>query len=173
MALHLAAGSSVSYTLAAGLQLTLSGEGAAQIVPAAAITGGSGSRPLQTFTPGNPIVLGPLAAAQAILIRANTGGAGVVYTPNSTWESEDSSRTLTAADNGKLIAATTAITITVPSGLSPRPSVGLQAPPSGNLSVTGTLNGSSQTLTRTRATNPAGVTLAPYVDVDGYGLSGS
>lgn len=169
MALHLAAGATVSYTLATGLTLSLTGEGFAQTPPA---TSDRQSRPITPISPA-PVILGPFSAAQAITIRAAEGGPGVTYTPNSTWEPEDSNRTLTAADDGKLIAATTAITITIPAVLSPRPAVGLQAPPSGNLSVTGTINGSAQTLTRTRSTNPAGITLAPYSEVDGYGLSGS
>lgn len=169
MALHLAAGSTVSYTLSAGLTLSLTGSGIAQLAPGGAE---HAIRNIHSIGSGGAL-MGPYTTDQTITIRAHAGGPGVVYTPNSTWEPEDSNRTLTAADDGKLIAATTAITITVPGGLSPRPAVGLQPPPTGNLSVTGTLNGSSQTLTRTRANNAAGVTLSPYVDSDGYGLSGS
>jgi hypothetical protein len=165
MALHLAAGSQVSYTLAAGLTLSLTGQGTAHTPPTAQSS-------VSQITPSG-IQLGPFAAAQNITIHATAGGPGVVYTPNSAWEPQDQSRTLTAADDGKKFAATAAITFTVPSGLSPRPSVKLQPPPSGNLSVTGTLNGSSQTLTRTRANNFGGVELVPFVDVDGYGLSGA
>lgn len=85
--------------------------------------------------------------------------------------------TITAADDGKQFNCSTALTITVPAGLSPKPSFIPVPPPTGNLSLawTGgaTGNGAATTITRTRANNPAGLVVVPYVDVtDGYGVSG-
>lgn len=84
---------------------------------------------------------------------------------------------VTAQDDGKVYACTTALTMTFPAGLSPRPAVVGIPPPTGNLSfaVSGgaQVNGATSTLTRSRSSNPAGVVIQPYVDSDGYGASGS
>ena len=86
-------------------------------------------------------------------------------------------RNLTVADDGKVLDIITALTLVVPVGLSPRPNVVFILPPTGNLSIAPSggalLNGATATLTRSRATNPAGVVLTPYTESDGYGVSGS
>lgn len=110
------------------------------------------------------IATSDLTGAVAYVAPPVTGAAG--------WIPLNANYTLQANDHNKSFQALGAITITVPAGLSPRPTVGLMPPPSGNLSVVGTLNGSSQTLTRALAANPSGVCLAGYPSTDGYGLSG-
>ncbi len=96
------------------------------------------------------------------------GGAGIPVA---------SSFSLTSADDGKVFACTAALTITIQAALSPRPSVVVIPPPSGNVSIAvsggAQLNGATTTLTRSRASNLAGVAVVPYVDADGYGVSGS
>lgn len=88
-----------------------------------------------------------------------------------------SSFSLTSADDGKVFSCTAALTITIQATLSPRPSVIVIPPPSGNVSIAvsggAKLNGATTTLTRSRASNLAGVAVVPYVDADGYGVSGS
>lgn len=84
---------------------------------------------------------------------------------------------LSAADDGRVFACTAALTVTIPAGLTPRPAVAIIPPPSGNLSIAvsggAQINGATTTLTRSRASNLAGVAVQPYVDADGYGVSGS
>lgn len=85
--------------------------------------------------------------------------------------------TLTSDSDGAQFACTTAVTITVPELLDPRPSILVIPPPSGDVSLDPTgaaeLNGATTTLTRSRASNPAGVAIIAYTDADGYGVSGS
>lgn len=90
----------------------------------------------------------------------------------------DTDYIISANDDGAIINCTAELTIYTPNGLSPAPSFIPIPPPSGNLSLawTGgaTGNGAATTITRTRANNPAGLVVVPYVDVtDGYGVSGS
>lgn len=86
-------------------------------------------------------------------------------------------RTITADDDGAVFACSTALTLTIPAGLSPRPSFVADPPPTGNLSIAvsgaTTINGATTTLTRTRASNPAGVGVLAHQDSDSYGVSGS
>ena len=86
-------------------------------------------------------------------------------------------RTITASDDGLQFNCTTALTVTFPELLSPRPNVTISPPPTGNLSIArsgaATLNGAGTTLTRSRASNPAGVAVVAYAESDGYGVSGS
>lgn len=85
--------------------------------------------------------------------------------------------TVTAADDSAVFTCTTALTITVPELLSPRPSFIVNAPASGNVSLDPTgaaqLNGAGTTLTRSRSSNPAGIAVVAYSESDGYGVSGS
>lgn len=85
--------------------------------------------------------------------------------------------TVTPADDGVIFNCTAALTITIPAGLSPKPSFIPVPPPTGNLSLafTGgaTGNGSAATQAFTRASNPAGVAVVAYAESDGYGVSGS
>lgn len=85
--------------------------------------------------------------------------------------------TLTAADNGKAFNVTANITVTAPSGLSPRPEVLFTAPPTGVFTLTPTggtkLNNATASMTFSRDTNPAGVVMRPYSEYDGYGVSAS
>lgn len=89
------------------------------------------------------------------------------------WIPLQNNKTIEAADDGKCYACMNALTITFPSGLVPRPNIIAMPPPSGSVSLVGTLNGASQTLTRSRANNPAGVAITPYEESDGYGVNGS
>jgi len=85
--------------------------------------------------------------------------------------------TLKASDDGQSFKCLSALTISIPDGLSPRPTITAIPPPSGNLSIamlgSETVNGATTTLTRTRANNPAGIALAGYKDAAAYGLSGT
>ena len=85
--------------------------------------------------------------------------------------------TLTAADNGKAFNITANITVTAPSGLSPRPEVLFTAPPTGVFTLAPTggtmLNNAAASMTFSRDTNPAGVVMRPYSEYDGYGVSAS
>ena len=86
-------------------------------------------------------------------------------------------RTIRASDDGRQFTCTTALTITIPASLSPRPSFVAHPPASGNLSIAvsggAQINGSTATLTRSRANNFAGVAVVAYAESDGYGVSGS
>jgi len=103
-------------------------------------------------------------------------GTGLFTTPGAT-KVVGSSFTLTEADDGQVFNCTAALTVTIPAGLTPRPAVAIIPPPSGNLSIAvsggAQINGATTTLTRSRASNLAGVAVQPYVDADGYGVSGS
>ena len=92
-------------------------------------------------------------------------------------ESLTGDRTITAADDARTFNCTTALTITIPELLSPRPSFIVNPPPTGNVSLDPTgaaqLNGAGTTLTRSRASNPAGIAVVAYAESDGYGVSGS
>ena len=91
-------------------------------------------------------------------------------------EDVGTSRAITAADAGKVLRATAAITLTWPTGLSPQPEVIVIPPLSGVLllATSGgvTLNGSTGTLERSRGANPAGVYVTP-TGTNTYGVSGS
>lgn len=80
-------------------------------------------------------------------------------------------------DDGKVFTCTTALTITIPANLSPRPSFIINPPATGDVSLDPTgaaqLNGAGTTITRSRASNPAGVAVVAYSESDGYGVSGS
>lgn len=84
---------------------------------------------------------------------------------------------LQAADDGRQFHATAALTVTVPVALSPRPSVAIDCPPTGNLSIAvsggATINGATTTLTRTRANNVGGVLIQAHQDADAYGVTGA
>jgi hypothetical protein len=97
--------------------------------------------------------------------QAATGAAG--------WLALNGDYRLTATDDGKCFACLGPLTVTVPLGLYPRPTVCVMPPASGNLSIAGMLNGSSQTVMRSRANNSAGVCIAAYQDADNYGVGGN
>lgn len=84
--------------------------------------------------------------------------------------------TVSSADDGKVYESTTAVTVTIPQNLSPKPVV-VFIPKGGTITVavTGaaTINGAATSLTRTLANNPAGFVVQPYLDANGYGVSGS
>jgi len=77
--------------------------------------------------------------------------------------------TISAQDDGITFNCTTALTVTVPSGLVPRPAIIIKPPPIGNL----TIITPSGTATRARTTNPVGIFVSPFAESDGYGVSGS
>lgn len=85
--------------------------------------------------------------------------------------------TLSAADDDKSFYTTGSVSVTVPAGLTPRPSIFIDCPTNGTVSVSvsgnTTINASTATITRTRANNPAGVVIVAHQDADGYGVSGS
>ena len=85
--------------------------------------------------------------------------------------------TIRADDDGIAFQCTTALTITIPASLSPRPSFIVNPPAADNASIAvsggANINGATTTLTRSRASNVAGVAVVPYAESDGYGVSGS
>ncbi len=85
--------------------------------------------------------------------------------------------TLTAADDGLVFNASTALVLTVPSGLSPRPAVIVVPPASGNVTVrfSGGVTGNAATsdILRGRTANLTGFVIQPYAEADAYGVSGS
>ena len=87
-----------------------------------------------------------------------------------------SSRAITADDNGKFLAPTGTLTLTIPAGLDPMPSFTVDCPASGTVSIarstTATINGAGTTLTRTRANNPVGFVVLAH-ESDAYGVSGA
>ena len=103
-------------------------------------------------------------------VGAGSGGASVT-------ESLSGPRTITADDDQKQFTCTTALAITIPASLSPRPSFVVSPPATGNVSIAvsggAQVNGATTTLTRSRANNPAGFVVTAYAESDGYGVSGS
>lgn len=143
-----------------------------------------------TFSVEYPLgTLAITAATSTQSLAMNGGNFRLVVTAGSvSWALTDGAqgdnltvsadRNLTAADDQKTITCTAVLTLTIPSGLSPRPVAVVIPPASGNVSVavsgSATTNGATTTLTRSRSSNPAGFAIMPYVDVaDGYGVNGS
>lgn len=83
--------------------------------------------------------------------------------------------TLSEKDNSIVLYCSIPLTIIVPAGLSPRPSVIIVPPPTGVTSIASSggalLNGATVTITRDRTSNPAGTAIIAYRDSDGYGVS--
>lgn len=106
--------------------------------------------------------------------NGSTGGGGA-----SSTESLSDPRTVTADDDQKQFTCITALTVTCPNGLSPKPSTIFFPPATGNLTLTpaggATLNGSASPITRAfTGTNKLGVALIPNpYDVNDYTVSGS
>ena len=114
-------------------------------------------------------------AMLAVLVSeasGSTDGGGA-----SSTESLSGPRTITADDDQKQFTCTTALIITIPASLSPRPSFVVNPPATGaaSIAVSGgaQINGATTTLTRSRANNPAGFVVTAYAESDGYGVSGS
>jgi len=120
-------------------------------------------------------VNGELSEADRLTLRSYTKAVINQLGVGST--SLSSAYQISKDDDGKVFTCTTALTITVPELLSPRPSFIVNAPPTGNVSLDPTgaaqLNGATTTLTRSRANNPAGFVVTAYAESDGYGVSGS
>ncbi len=112
-----------------------------------------------------PAVNTPLAAA--LSAKANATVEATI----------SANRTITSADDGGIFPCTTALTITVPGGLTPRPGFIPVPPPTGNLTLTpsgaATLNGAATPIVRTFASNRNGVLVTPNPhDVNDYSVSG-
>jgi hypothetical protein len=88
------------------------------------------------------------------------------------WHAEIVGRAISAADDRQYVWAYNALAFTVPSGLTPRPTVCFLPPTSGQLSITGNINGSNQTIALgpVPATNETGWCLCANVASDGYTL---
>lgn len=128
------------------------------------------------------VVLGPFSDARMVRILAKEDEvyyrvAENPFTSVGGFVDLSTSITLTSDDDGATFACTTALTISIPELLSPRPSIVVIPPESGNVSLDPTgaaqLNGAGTTLTRNRTNNPAGVAVVAYAESDGYGVSGS
>jgi hypothetical protein len=118
------------------------------------------------------IYVDPVTGAESIVVGwAGTGVKGGIASASAGFD-------LSAADESKQYTCTTALTVSVPDGLSPRPSTVVIPPASGNLTITptgsATLNGAGSSLTRTFTNNRQGVLISPnpYVTTD-YSVSGS
>lgn len=109
-----------------------------------------------------------LAQEAAVASLASVSGAGNVTV--------SASRAVTAADNGGTLICTTAVTLTIPAGLSPMPSFSVVPPATGvaTIAVSGgaTTNGATTALDRGRTINPAGFVVTAYPETDAYGVSG-
>jgi hypothetical protein len=86
--------------------------------------------------------------------------------------------TLSSADDGTTFYATTAINVTIPTGLSPMPSVLFIPPAAGSITLipaTGViLAGGTSNIAVNMSTNPAGAGLVPlYGQTDNYGIAQS
>ena len=139
---------------------------------------------------GNSVTLAGVTGQSGYTLTAITGGtveakcdvAGVLIaaTPVTSIvvESLSAGRLLAATDDKKQFTCTTALTITIPNGLTPPPSAIAIPPTTGNLTIarsgTATLNGSASSITRTFANNRGGVLITPnpYV-ADDYTVGGS
>ena len=126
--------------------------------------------PSRVYTPDSKGEFTPLTAADELAMQQAANG------PSQSLR-EDTSRNITATDNGKTLVCTTAITFTIPASLLPRPDFVVIPPASGNASIAvsggAQINGATSTLTRSRASNPAGIVVIAYVESDAYGVSGS
>ena len=138
----------------------------------------------------NTVTLAGVTAKPGYRLTANNGevvelccvapGNFVPVTPETAAlvESLSALRVLTALDDKKRFTCTTALTIEVPTGLSPAPSCIAVPPATGNLTLSptggATFNGSASALTRTFANNRNGVLIepSPYTAND-YSVSGS
>lgn len=120
--------------------------------------------------------IGPFPMGASVVLRVAIGSLDYVVSNGVVPLSADYA--LSAADDGKQFACTTALNINVPDALVPRPTVFVDAPPSGNVSIVRSgsvalINGAATTLTRSRASNPAGFAILAHQDADSYGVSGS
>ena len=108
-----------------------------------------------------------LSSTEVAAVRASVSGD---RTPVA------SSRDITVDDNGRFLAPTGTLTLTIPAGLDPMPSFTVDCPASGTVSIarstTATINGAGTTLTRTRANNPVGFVVLAH-ESDAYGVSGA
>lgn len=119
--------------------------------------------------------IGPFATGDILVVTAIRGSVdyAIAYGDGNTLSAN---YTVNAFDDGRAFSCIAALTISIPDGLSPRPTFTAVPPPSGNLSIAmlgaETLNGALTTLTRTRANNPCGIVVAGYRDSASYGASG-
>lgn len=120
--------------------------------------------------------IGPFSTGDVLSITADRGSIDYV-TVFGDATTLSGPYTLKASDDGQRFSCATALTISIPDGLSPRPSISVTPPATGNLTIS--MLGSEQvnaasSATRARGTtNPAGVALTGYKDSAGYGLSGT
>lgn len=118
---------------------------------------------------------GELSGADRLTLRSYS--KAVVNQLGTGYTSLSSAYQISKDDDGKTFNCTTALTITIPASLSPRPSFIVNPPASGNVSIAvsggANINGATTTLTRSRASNVAGVAVVAYAESDGYGVSGS
>lgn len=112
----------------------------------------------------------------------NTGGtrpaaAGLQTSPGLTVGVLSADYVLKSTDNGRLFRCTTALTVTVPVGVALPDGCIIDPPATGSLTVAGdgvsTLNGSTASVTRAAANNPAGVAIKSRITANDFGVSGS
>lgn len=120
--------------------------------------------------------IGPFPMGATVVLKATIGSLD--YVVNNGIVQLQGDYTLASSDEGKQFACTTALNINVPDALVPRPTVFVDAPPTGNVSIVRSgsaalINGASTTLTRSRSSNPAGFVILAHQDADSYGVSGS
>lgn len=87
-----------------------------------------------------------------------------------------SSRSIAANESGSLLWPAAGVNLTVPAGLTPKPSISFDCPATGSVTITpgvGVLiNNSGAPITRSRANNPVGFILVAHQEENSYGLSG-
>lgn len=119
--------------------------------------------------------IGPFSTGDVASVTAMRGSVDYVSVPNGA-QVLTGNYTLSAADDQKQFWCNAALTISIPDGLSPRPSITVTPPATGNLTISmlgaEQVNGASSA-TRARSANLAGIALTGYRDTTGYGLSGA
>jgi hypothetical protein len=124
----------------------------------------------------NYSVEGGLSSSDRLQIRQYIRGS-INSLTNPRTRSISADITISESDDASIITLTVAAVLTIPASLSPRPAFIVIPPASGNASIAvsggATVNGSTTTQTRSRASNVAGFVVQPYAESDGYGASGS
>lgn len=114
-------------------------------------------------------------AATGLMVYVSGCPAEVPAVGNVSTLTVASSRAIAATDNRKILRCSLGITLTIPSGLNPRPRFIVEFD-SGAVSVATSgpqINGATTTIARTSASNPAGFAVVPKSGSDAYGVSGA
>jgi hypothetical protein len=132
---------------------------------------------VQAVASGSQTVVGPFSTSRRITLACTAGGVdwGISAGVRSAGGTVGAARTLTEADNEKVIECTGTLTITVPINLPA--GFNCRVIPSGTTSIASSggtlLNGATTTLTRTAAANPIFDIVARFSAKNSYVVTGS